>query len=80
VVNGVESKKYVEANPHFKTINVYDNNMQRINHHRESKDQKQSESPEKTVGKETRQNQDTAGDEPETGKENKQRKGKSKSL
>jgi len=80
VVNGVESKKYVEANPHFKTINVYDNNMQRINHHRESKDQKQSESPEKTVGKETRQNQDAAGDEPETGKENKQRKGKSKSL
>jgi hypothetical protein len=80
VVNGVESKKYVEANPHFKTINVYDNNMQRINHHRESKDQKQSESPEKTVGKETRQNQDAAGDEPEMGKENKQRKGKSKSL
>lgn len=80
VVNGVESKQYVEANPHFKTVNVYDRNLQRINH-RESKNQKQSESKENSVSKEARQKQDGEGDSSETGeKKKKQRKGKSKSL
>lgn len=46
VVSGVESKMFIEANPHFKTVNVYDANLQRINH-RESKDQKQGVSNEK---------------------------------
>jgi hypothetical protein len=39
VVAGVESKMYVEANPQFKTLNVYDGDKQRINH-RESKEKK----------------------------------------
>jgi hypothetical protein len=51
VVNGVESKQYVEANPHFKTVNVYDGNMQRINN-RESKDQKQAETKKKDQSQE----------------------------
>lgn len=46
VVAGVESKMYVEANPQFKTVNVYDTNLQRINH-RESKDEKQGVAKEK---------------------------------
>ena len=50
VVNGVESKMFVEANPQFKTLNVYDGSLQRINH-RESKQQKQSESKDKNVSK-----------------------------
>lgn len=41
VVGGVESKMHVEANPQFKTLNVYDGNLQRINH-RESKGEKQA--------------------------------------
>ncbi|WP_316633056.1 hypothetical protein [uncultured Flavobacterium sp.] len=48
VVAGVESKMYVEANPQFKTVNVYDGNKQRINH-RESKQEKQSESKERNM-------------------------------
>jgi len=48
VVAGVESKMYVEANPQFKTVNVYDVNKQRINH-RESKQEKQSESKERNM-------------------------------
>lgn len=46
VVAGVDSKMYVEANPQFKTVNVYDVNKQRINH-RESKDEKQGVAKEK---------------------------------
>ncbi len=41
VVSGAESKMHVAANPHFKTVNVYDANLQRINH-RESREQKQN--------------------------------------
>lgn len=52
VVNGVESKMFVEANPQFKTLNVYDGSLQRINH-RESKQQKQSESKDKNVSKDS---------------------------
>ncbi|MFZ0598362.1 MAG: hypothetical protein WAM46_15365, partial [Flavobacterium sp.] len=46
VFAGVDSKMYVEANPQFKTVNVYDGNKQRINH-RESKDEKQGVAKEK---------------------------------
>jgi hypothetical protein len=63
VVSGVESKQYVEANPQFKTVNVYDDNLQRINY-RESKDQKQAESKEKSASKEQSQKQDS-DDEPD---------------
>lgn len=52
VVNGVENKMFVEANPQFKTLNVYDGSLQRINH-RESKQQKQSESKDKNVSKDS---------------------------
>lgn len=62
VISGIESKQYIEANPQFKTVNVYDGNLQRINH-RESKDQKQAESNEKSVSKDQSQKQDN-DDEP----------------
>ncbi|WP_427874034.1 hypothetical protein [Flavobacterium sp. MMS24-S5] len=52
VVNGVETKMFVEANPQFKTLNVYEGSLQRINH-RESKQQKQSESKDKNVSKDS---------------------------
>lgn len=61
VVGGVESKMFVEANPQFKTLNVYDGNLQRINH-RESKDQKKSEG-EKTSEKQSDKKQSEAADE-----------------
>ena len=32
IQGGSEQKQFIEANPQFKTINIYDNNMQRLNH------------------------------------------------
>ena len=43
--DGNEIKQYIEASPHFKTMNVYDGNMQRIDN-RHSKEEKQSEAQE----------------------------------
>ncbi|MFH7018585.1 hypothetical protein [Flavobacterium sp. FlaQc-47] len=71
VVAGVESKMYVEANPQFKTVNVYDGNLERINH-RESKDQKKAESNDKNKS----QKQENAGDSPESQKNSNDRKKK----
>ncbi|KRD58918.1 hypothetical protein ASE40_20415 [Flavobacterium sp. Root935] len=78
VVGGVESKMYVEANPQFKTVNVYDTNLQRINH-RESKEEKKAESQKESVSKDQKQNPDS--DEGDSGKkDNKIKKRKTPSL
>ena len=78
VVGGAESKMYVEANPQFKTVNVYDTNLQRINH-RESKEEKKAESQRKSVSKDQKQNPDS--DEGDAGrKDNKVKKRRSPSL
>ncbi|PBJ08023.1 hypothetical protein [Flavobacterium sp. ACN6] len=78
VVSGVESKHYVEANPRFKTVNVYDTNMQRINH-RESKEEKLQQGQEKSVSK--KQAKDLDGEPEAAGqKESKKRKVKSQSM
>ncbi len=58
VIGGEEKKQFVEANPHFKTINVYDTAMQRIND-RESKNEKKNQSESKSEGKNIKQDQDT---------------------
>jgi hypothetical protein len=75
VIGGVESKQYVEANPQFKTLNVYDVNFQRINH-RESKEEKKSESENQSVSKEQKNKVDSDSDssEPENKKNNKKSK------
>ncbi|KIA95588.1 MULTISPECIES: hypothetical protein [unclassified Flavobacterium] len=76
---GNEIKQYIEASPQFKTINVYDNNMQRIDN-RHSKEEKQSETEqvsEKRGAKKQIQSADEDG--PEAPKEAK-RKRKSQSM
>lgn len=75
VVGGVESKMYVEANPQFKSMNVYDENMKRISN-RESKDQKQTESKDKSVSKDQSQKQDNDGESDQTEKKTAARKRK----
>jgi len=40
--DGAEQKNYIEANPKFKTINIYDSNMQRLDN-RQAKTEKQAE-------------------------------------
>jgi hypothetical protein len=42
VIDGKEQKQFVEANPKFKSVNVYDENMQKLGA-RESKSEKQAE-------------------------------------
>lgn len=63
VIAGEERKQFVEANPHFKTVNVYDSSMQRIND-RESKDEKKNQSEAKSEQKNVKQNQ---GEDAEAG-------------
>jgi len=78
VVAGVESKMYVEANPQFKTLNVYDGDKQRINH-RESKEEKKENALDKKESKE--QQKDLDGEPEGAGqKEGKKRKVKSQSI
>ncbi len=57
VVDGAEKKHFVEANPQFKTINVYDAAMQRINT-RETKSQKEGLSESQSEKKSNKQQQD----------------------
>jgi hypothetical protein len=75
VVGGVESKMYIEANPQFKTVKVYDENMMRINH-RESKEEKKSILENQSVSKEQKNKVDPDSDssEPENKKNNKKSK------
>ena len=75
VVAGVESKMYVEANPQFKTVNVYDDNFQRINH-RESKDQKKSELEGKSISQDSKEKHDVADEASENGEKGKKQKRK----
>lgn len=80
VIAGEEKKQFVEANPHFKTINVYDGAMQRINN-RESKDHKQNESEGKSAKKDVKQQQDADSESPESGpKKNAKKKKQGNSI
>ncbi|MCV9932902.1 hypothetical protein OIU80_11460 [Flavobacterium sp. LS1R47] len=77
--DGNEVKQYIEANPQFKTINVYDATMQRIDN-RHSKEEKQSETQQTSEKQGSKkQNQTTDDDGPEVPKEAK-RKRKSQSM
>lgn len=61
VIGGEERKQFVEANPHFKTVNVFDASMQRIND-RESKEQKKNETEAKIERKDVKHGQDSDSD------------------
>jgi hypothetical protein len=77
--DGNEVKQYIEASPQFKTINVYDSNMQRIDN-RLSKEEKQSEAEQTSVKQSSKKvNQSADDDGPEIPKEAK-RKRKSQSM
>ncbi|MBW1656705.1 hypothetical protein [Flavobacterium quisquiliarum] len=77
-VGGAESKMYVEANPQFKTVNVYDANLQRINH-RESKEEKKAETQKESVSKDQKKNLDS--EQGDSGsKDNKVKKRKTPTL
>ena len=78
---GNEIKQYIEANPQFKTINVYDSNMQRIDN-RQSKEEKKAEGEKASVKQDDKKQSQRADDEgPEVPKEaKKKRKSQSNSM
>ncbi|MEO7978885.1 hypothetical protein [Flavobacterium sp.] len=76
---GNEIKQYIEASPQFKTINIYDGNLQRVDN-RHSKEEKQSETQQASEKQSSKkQNQSADDDGPEVPKEVK-RKRKSQSM
>jgi hypothetical protein len=79
-IEGVDKKQFIEANPQFKTIKIYDDRMQRISN-RESKQEKEGQGEGKTTAKEQKQDQgddsDTSGSSRQT---NKKKKSKSQSM
>jgi len=76
---GNEIKQYIEASPQFKTINVYDSNLQRIDN-RKSKEEKQSETQQTSEKQGSKKQNQTADDDgPEVPKEAKKKR-KSQSM
>ncbi|MBW8334459.1 MAG: hypothetical protein K0M40_20760 [Prolixibacteraceae bacterium] len=69
--DGAEQKNYIEANPKFKTITVYDSNMQRMGNS-QSKAEKQAEGENSSVKqdnkKQTQRNDDDGPELPRTAK------------
>ena len=76
---GNEIKQYIEASPQFKTINIYDNNMKRIDN-RKAQEEKQSETQQTSEKQGSKKQNQTADDDgPEVPKEAKKKK-KSQSM
>lgn len=79
--DGIEQKHYIEANPRFKTINVYDTTMQRvdnrqINTERQSEGEKQSN----TVSQKSAKQAGNDDDNPEIPQAKKKRRKQSQST
>jgi len=55
IQGGSEQKQFIEANPQFKTINIYDSNMLRVSH-KQGQDEKQGQG-EKTSAKQNAKNE-----------------------
>lgn len=60
--DGVDKKHYIEASPQFKTINVYDGNMQRVDN-RQAKSEKQTTGENQAVRQETKKEKQSAADD-----------------
>jgi hypothetical protein len=74
IKDGNENKQYIEANPQFKTINVYDDNKQRIDN-RKSKEEKQSVGESKSTKQDNKKQRQSADDDgPDIPKEGKKRR------
>jgi hypothetical protein len=78
---GAEQKQYIEANPQYKTINIYDNAMQRLDN-RQGKSEKQAESEKQTAKQETKKErqataEDDGPDVPQAAKKKRKRQSQS---
>lgn len=61
-INGAEQKQYIEANPLFKTINIYDGSMQKVDNRLSVKEQK-SEDESKSVKQESMKETQTSAED-----------------
>jgi hypothetical protein len=59
--NGSEQKHFIEANPQFKTINIYDSNMQRLNS-KQGQDEKQGQGEQKSAKQNAKNEGQNSGD------------------
>lgn len=60
--NGAEQKQYIEANPQFKTINIYDSAMQKVDN-RQSKREQQSEGEGQSTKQESKKEKQAAAED-----------------
>ncbi len=60
--DGVDQKQYIEASPQFKTINVYDSSMQRVDN-RQAKSEKQSVEQGQSTKQEVKREKQSVGDD-----------------
>lgn len=60
--NGADQKQYIEANPQFKTINIYDGSMQRVDN-RQSKKEQQSEGESQSVKQDGKKEKQTPAED-----------------
>ncbi len=78
---GAEQKQYIEANPQYKTINIYDSAMQRLDN-RQGKSEKQAEGEKQTAKQETKKErqataEDDGPDVPQAAKKKRKRQSQS---
>jgi len=73
--NRTEQKHYIEANPQFKTINIYDHNLQRIDN-RQSKAERKAEGESQSAKQDNKKEKQTPAEDdgPEMPKASKKRK------
>lgn len=83
IQNGNEQRHFIEANPQFKSVTIYDGNMQRLNS-KQSKEEKQSQGESSSAKQDTKKqgkNQGGDDDSPEIPKAaNKRKKKQSQSV
>lgn len=74
-INGTDQKRYIEANPQFKTVNIYDSGMQRIDK-RQSRKEKESETANQSVKQNSKKEKQVPDEDegPEIPKKSKKRK------
>ena len=74
VKEGAEQKVFIEANPKFKTLNVYDQNMQRI----QSLSQKEKAAPQQSVKQDSKKESQKQADDEEGVPKKSRKRAKSK--
>ncbi len=79
-IDGAEQKQYIEANPQYKTINIYDSSMQRLVVNRQAKKERQSEDESQSTKQDGKKENKTHAEDdgPEIPKTSKKRKNRQK--